>query len=73
MIQAHIYLDGKIHAKPRMLHCPRIGDELRLNPNGIFATVETVVWCLDEESPYSSPHDRVNIGARRIQEVGDNG
>ena len=68
MIQAHIFVDGKIWTKRLIHHAPSKGDTIRfdgepvaMNPNEYvdqYAIVTEVIWCYEEKYPNA---DRVNI------------
>lgn len=62
MIHAHVIEadTGRMLAAPRIIECPRVGDQIRLTEERYYAVTQ-VVWCLDE---LSDRGQRVNIGVR---------
>lgn len=61
MIKAHIYIDGEFHLAPRLEHCPRNGETLRIDGadgKDRYVVVTEVIWCMNEKS---AEGQRVNI------------
>ena len=64
MIRLHIIETSseKMLARHNVYHCPRVGDEIRL-ADKYYLRVTVVVWCYDEDSPYT----RVNVLVEKIK------
>lgn len=65
MIKAHIYVDGVLYSMPRLEHCPRNGETLRIDGNNgseVYVIVTEVIWCMNEKYEQGQ---RVNIRTER--------